>query len=61
MERIGTLLGQHDINFRSMQVGRRGRRERAIMLIELDECPTEEELGEIEAIDGIYNVRLAAF
>ena len=59
--RIGTLLGQHDINIRSMQVGRRGRRERAIMLIELDECPTEEELGEIEAIDGIYNVRLAAF
>lgn len=59
--RIGTLLGQRDINIRSMQVGRRGRRERAIMLIELDEAPSEAELDEIEAIDGIYNVRLVSF
>jgi D-3-phosphoglycerate dehydrogenase len=59
--RIGTLLGQRDINIRSMQVGRRGKRERAIMLIELDEAPSEVELDEIEAIDGIYNVRLVSF
>jgi D-3-phosphoglycerate dehydrogenase len=59
--RIGTMLGGHDINIRSMQVGRRGRRERAIMLLSLDESPTEAQIDEIAAIDGIYNVRLAAF
>jgi D-3-phosphoglycerate dehydrogenase len=59
--RIGTLLGQNDINIRSMQVGRRGRRERAIMLIELDEAPSDEQIADVEAIDGIYNVRLVRF
>jgi iron-sulfur-dependent L-serine dehydratase beta subunit len=55
---VGTVLGKFDINISSMQVGRRGRRERAIMLIEIDEAPDEEEQRAIEAIDGIYNVRL---
>lgn len=59
--RVGTLLGQHDINIRSMQVGRRSRRGRALMLIAVDECPTEEQIDQIEAIDGIYNVRLVRF
>ena len=59
--RVGTLLGENDINIRSMQVGRRGRRERALMLIEVDECPSDEQLAEIGAIDGIYNVRLVRF
>ena len=59
--RVGTVLGESDINIRSMQVGRRGRRERALMLIAVDECPTEEQLGVIGAIDGIHNVRLVRF
>ncbi len=59
--RVGTLLGENDINIRSMQVGRRGRRERALMLIEVDEFPSDEQLAEIGAIDGIYNVRLVRF
>ncbi len=59
--RVGTLLGANDINIRSMQVGRRGRRERALMLIEVDEFPSDEQLAEIGAIDGIYNVRLVRF
>jgi D-3-phosphoglycerate dehydrogenase len=59
--RVGTLLGQFDINIRSMQVGRRERRSRALMLIAVDEAPTEEQLQQIEAIDGIYNVRLVRF
>ncbi len=59
--RVGTLLGQFDINIRSMQVGRRERRTRALMLIAVDEAPTEDERQQIEDIDGIYNVRLVRF
>ncbi len=59
--RIGTLLGEFDINIRSMQVGRRGKRGRALMLIAVDEVPGEGLLDQIEAIDGIYNVRLVRF
>jgi D-3-phosphoglycerate dehydrogenase len=59
--KVGTLLGQFDINIRSMQVGRRGRRSRALMLIAVDEAPTEDQLAQIEAMDGIYNVRLVKF
>ncbi|MEX0783687.1 MAG: phosphoglycerate dehydrogenase [Dehalococcoidia bacterium] len=59
--KVGSLLGQFDINIRSMQVGRRERRARALMLIAVDEPPTEEELAQIEAIDGIHNVRLVRF
>jgi hypothetical protein len=44
-----------------MQVGRQGPRGRAIMLIAVDEAPDERELAAIEAIDGIYNVRLVRF
>lgn len=59
--RVGTLLGTWDINIQSMQVGRRGRRGRALMAIAVDESPTPEQLDAIEAIDGIYNVRLVRF
>ncbi len=31
------------------------------MLIAVDERPSEEQLADIEAIDGIYNVRFVAF
>jgi hypothetical protein len=31
------------------------------MLIAVDEAPTPEQLQAIEAIDGIYNVRLVRF
>ncbi len=59
--RVGTLLGQHDINIRQMQVGRREARSRSLMLVALDEPPLDHQLHEIEAIDGIYNVRLVKF
>lgn len=59
--KMGMLLGEWDINISNMQVGRRERRGRALMLLGVDEAPTEEQLEEIEAVEGIYNVRLVRF
>lgn len=59
--RVGTLLGQIDINIQSMQVGRRGRRGRALMLIAVDEAPGDDQIAKIEAIDGIHGVKLVRF
>jgi D-3-phosphoglycerate dehydrogenase len=59
--RLGTLLGQFDINISSMQVGRRAKREQALMLVQVDEAPTEEQLQAISDIDGIENVRMVRF
>ncbi len=56
--RLGTLLGSHDINISSMQVGRTEKRGRAVMIVGLDESPEEQQQAEIAAIDGIYNVRI---
>jgi D-3-phosphoglycerate dehydrogenase len=59
--RVGSLLGQRDINISSMQVGRRERRGRALMLVAVDEVPGDDAIAAIEAIDGIYNVRVVRF
>jgi D-3-phosphoglycerate dehydrogenase / 2-oxoglutarate reductase len=55
---IGTILGAHDINISSMQVGRQERRGRALMLLGLDEAPTAAQCAEISAVDGIENLRI---
>lgn len=59
--RLGMMLGEQDINISHMQVGRRERRGRALMLLVIDERPSDEQIAEIEAIDGIYNVRMVHF
>ncbi|MFN0093352.1 MAG: phosphoglycerate dehydrogenase [Dehalococcoidia bacterium] len=59
--KVGTLLGSNDVNIRSMQVGRRGPRQRALMLIAVDEEPEELVLQQVAGIDGIHNVRLVRF
>jgi D-3-phosphoglycerate dehydrogenase len=56
--RLGTLLGEWDINISAMQVGRRERRGRALMLLTVDEVPSDEQIAQLEAIGGIYNVRV---
>lgn len=55
---LGKMLGEFDINISSMKVGRREARGRAVMVCGLDEEPTDEQLGRIEQIAGIFRARL---
>jgi D-3-phosphoglycerate dehydrogenase / 2-oxoglutarate reductase len=47
--KIGSLLGRHNVNIASMQVGRRARRGRAIVVLTLDEELGPEQLEELRA------------
>jgi hypothetical protein len=51
---VGTLLGEGDVNISGMQVGRRGRRGEAIMIMNLDE-PLAKELE--QQVAGIPDIR----
>lgn len=55
---VGTKMQQFDINISSMKVGRRQARGRALMVLELDEAPSAEQVQEIEAIPDIFSARL---
>jgi len=45
--RIGSILGQQNVNIASMHVGRRSKRGRAIVVLILDEDLTPEQLGAV--------------
>ncbi len=47
--RVGTILGAGDVNISGMYVGRLAPRERAMMVLTLDDVPTPELLAQIEA------------
>ena len=47
--KIGSLLGRHNVNIASMQVGRRAKRGRAIVVLTLDEDLGAEQLEELRA------------
>ena len=55
---VGMKMRDFDINISAMKVGRRQARGRALMVLELDEAPTAEQVREIEAIPNIYRARL---
>lgn len=55
--RVGTLLGEGDVNISSMQVGRRVRRGEAIMIMNLDEPLPRALLDQIAAIPDIRRVK----
>lgn len=57
--RVGTLLGGADINISGMYVGRQAPRERAMMVLTVDEVVPDNVLAEIRqqpGIDDAYNV-----
>jgi D-3-phosphoglycerate dehydrogenase len=55
--RVGTLLGDGDVNISSMQVGRRVRRGDAIMIMTLDEPLSDELTEQLAAIPNIRSVK----
>jgi len=52
------MLGNDDINISSMQLGRLEPRGRALLVLELDEPVSEEQLLELRAIPEIYTMKL---
>jgi D-3-phosphoglycerate dehydrogenase len=51
--RVGTILGGGDVNISGMYVGRLAPRERAMMVLTLDDVPTPELLAQIETEEDI--------
>jgi len=57
--RVGTLLGEHDVNISSMQVGRLHPRGEALMILTLDDAVSDEVRARIGAFEDINAVRTA--
>ncbi|MDR7586444.1 MAG: phosphoglycerate dehydrogenase [Armatimonadota bacterium] len=58
--KVGTMLGNADVNIASMQVGRDRPRGRAIMVLGLDDPVPPDLLAELLTIPGIFDARLVA-
>src|SRR2546421_623612 len=57
--RVGTLLGEHDVNISSMQVGRLHPRGEALMILTVDDAVPDEVRARIGAFADINAVRTA--
>ena len=55
---VGTVAGHHNINISFMEVGRLSLRDRAMMILGLDDPVPPHVLDEIRALPQIYNARL---
>jgi D-3-phosphoglycerate dehydrogenase len=55
--KVGTLLGERDINIGSMKVGRQETQGEALMVLAVDRAPDESTLRAMEQIDGILSVQ----
>jgi D-3-phosphoglycerate dehydrogenase len=55
---VGQILGAHDINIAGMQVGRTEARGIAVMVLAVDERPSDKVLDKIRAIEGVGDTRL---
>jgi len=56
--KVGTILGQNNINIARMDLGRNTALHRAIMVINIDENVTEEVLEEVRKLEGIIEINL---
>jgi D-3-phosphoglycerate dehydrogenase len=55
---VGQILGAHDINIAGMQVGRVTPRGIAVMVLAVDERPSDKVLDKIRGIEGVDDTRL---
>ncbi|MCL5058016.1 MAG: ACT domain-containing protein, partial [Actinobacteria bacterium] len=55
---VGTLIGDHNINIATMQVGRKQIGGKAIMLLSVDGEVPDETLKKIAEIEGVQDVKL---
>jgi L-serine deaminase len=55
--RIGTILGESDINIASMQVGRDAPRGRAMMILAIDDPVGEGVLARLRAVPAMSDLR----
>ncbi len=58
--RVGTILGEHDINIASMQVGRDAPRGRAMMILAVDDPVPDRVLEQLRGVFGLSDLRYVA-
>ncbi len=56
--KVGTALGQHNINIASMEVGRLKVGEKAVMVLNVDCAVSDKVLKELAKIDGIFGAMM---
>jgi len=59
--RVGTLLGNHNINIAGMHVGRQGIGKRAVMVLNVDDPIPESVMKQIAELSGVETARLVQF
>ena len=55
--KIGTMLGQNQINIATMQVSRNVQGEKAMMFLTIDQEPSDKDLENIATVEGIMKVQ----
>jgi D-3-phosphoglycerate dehydrogenase len=55
--RVGSILGEHDVNIASMQVGRDAPRGNAMMILAVDERVSDEVLLRLREVAGMADLR----
>lgn len=58
--KIGTILGKHNLNISRMHVGQDPMKRRNIILLSLDQPPSQEALKELQDLDTVYLVKALA-
>ena len=55
--RVGTILGEHDVNIASMQVGRDAPRGNAMMILAVDDRVAPDVLDTLRGVAGMSDLR----
>ncbi|MCX7934880.1 MAG: ACT domain-containing protein, partial [Planctomycetota bacterium] len=59
--KFGTILGKHEINIGSMEVGRTKKRGRALMAIAVDETPSANVIQALARVEDVAQVQMVDF